>query len=56
MRIQREFLWGVVTGVRKVCWVKWSTVCQPREKGGLGVRDVRVVNEFVGKVEVEGAR
>ncbi|KEH37841.1 transmembrane protein, putative [Medicago truncatula] len=40
VRIQREFLWG---GGKKVNWVKWSTVCQPRAKGGLGVRDMRVV-------------
>jgi len=42
--IQREFLWGGVRGGRKICWVKWRRVCQPRSKGGLGVRDVRLVN------------
>ena len=41
MRIQREFLWG---GGRKINWVRWSLVCKPKEEGGLGVRDVRVVN------------
>ena len=39
--IQREFHWG---GGWKVCWVKWRKVCQPRSKGGLGVRDVKLVN------------
>jgi len=43
-RIQREFLWGGVRGGRKVCWVKWRKVCQPRSNGGLGVRDVKLVN------------
>jgi hypothetical protein len=43
-RIQREFLWGGVGGGRRVCWVKWKKVCQPRSKGGLGVRDVKLVN------------
>jgi hypothetical protein len=43
-RIQREFLWGGVGGARKVCWVKWRKVCQPRNKGGFGVRDVNMVN------------
>jgi len=44
IRIQREFLWGGVRGGRKVSWVKWRKVCQPRGKGGLGVRDVKLVN------------
>jgi hypothetical protein len=43
-RIQREFLWGGARGGRKVCWVKWKKVCQPRGKGGLGVRDVKLMN------------
>jgi hypothetical protein len=43
-RIQREFLWGGVKGGRKLCWVKWKVVCQPKCKGGLGVRDIKAVN------------
>jgi len=31
-------------GRRRLCWVKWSRVCQPRTIGGLGVRDIRLVN------------
>lgn len=44
VRIQREFLWGGVNGGKKVCWVKWATVCLTRDKGGLGIRDMRLVN------------
>jgi hypothetical protein len=43
VRIQREFLWGGVGG-RKIFWVKWSVVCKEKKQGGLGVRDVRIVN------------
>ncbi|KEH24139.1 hypothetical protein MTR_7g104745 [Medicago truncatula] len=43
-QIQREFLWGGVGGGRKVCWVKWNKVCHPRNKGGLGVQNVKLVN------------
>jgi hypothetical protein len=44
VRIQREFLWGGVTGGRKINWIKWETVCQENSNGGLGFRDIRVVN------------
>jgi len=43
VRIQREFLSGGVESGRKINWVRWSLVCKPKEEGGLGVRDVRVV-------------
>ncbi|GAU34029.1 hypothetical protein TSUD_16170 [Trifolium subterraneum] len=44
VRIQREFLWRGVKGGNKIKWVKWSVVCKAKEKGGLGVRDIRLVN------------
>ncbi|KAK2385146.1 hypothetical protein QL285_072415 [Trifolium repens] len=44
VRIQREFLWGGVKGGKRISWVKWSVVCKERRKGGLGVRDIRLVN------------
>jgi hypothetical protein len=39
-RIQREFLWGCKRGSKKISWIKWDTICLPKKKGGLGVRDV----------------
>lgn len=44
VRIQREFLWGGVGGGRKISWVRWKSVCQQKVNGGLGVRDVRILN------------
>ncbi|XP_024639915.1 uncharacterized protein [Medicago truncatula] len=44
VQIQREFLWGGVGVGRKINWVKWSKVSQPKDKGGLGIRDIRLVN------------
>jgi hypothetical protein len=43
-RIQRDFLWGCQGDRKKINWIKWDTICLPKNKGGLGVRDVRVVN------------
>jgi hypothetical protein len=42
--IQRALLWGGVNRRRKISWVKWEVVCQPKTDGGLGVKDVRVMN------------
>jgi len=43
--LQRRFLWGAVrSDQNKICWVKWSKICQPKAKGGLGVRDIKLVN------------
>jgi hypothetical protein len=44
VRIQRDFLWGGVNGKKKISWVKWKLVCQDKRKGGLGVRDLELVN------------
>jgi len=44
VRIQREFLWGGVGGGKKINWVKWETICQHKKNGGLGVKDIRVMN------------
>ncbi|GAU33402.1 hypothetical protein TSUD_20950 [Trifolium subterraneum] len=43
-RIQRNFLWGGGAEDKKMCWVKWAQVCLPKEKGGLGVRDLEMFN------------
>ncbi|MCH80733.1 LINE-1 reverse transcriptase like, partial [Trifolium medium] len=42
--IQRDFLWGGVRGGRKISWVKWDVVCLKKCDGGLGVKDVRIMN------------
>lgn len=33
VRIQREFLWGGMEGGKKINWVSWKVVCQPKEVG-----------------------
>jgi hypothetical protein len=42
--IQRNFLWGGVSKKRSICWVKWEDVCKPKKDGGLGIKDLRLVN------------
>jgi hypothetical protein len=33
-----------VNAGKKISWVSWKSICQPKREGGLGVIDVRVVN------------
>lgn len=43
--LRKDFLWGAGTlVVKKIPWVRWSDICKPKSGGGLGVRDLRVVN------------
>jgi len=40
-RIQNIFLWDWGSGNRKIVWVAWDKVCDLKDKGGLGVIDIR---------------
>lgn len=35
---------GGALGVKKILWVRWSDTCKPKSGGGLGMRDLKVVN------------
>ena len=43
--IQRNFLWGGHHKASKIPWVKWDTVFLPKNKGGLGIKDLSNFNE-----------
>lgn len=36
---------GRFQAASKIPWVRWSEVCKPKSRGGLGVRGLRLVNE-----------
>jgi len=42
--IQRNFLWGWGFEGRKIAWVAREKVCEPWEKGGLGVVNIKDFN------------
>jgi hypothetical protein len=42
--IQMNFLWGGASVKSKIAWVNWFDVCRSKEDGGLGVRNIRLVN------------
>ncbi|MCI04661.1 DUF4283 domain protein [Trifolium medium] len=42
--LQRNFLRSGAREGNKIAWVKWSDVCRPKECGGLGIKNLRLVN------------
>jgi len=42
--IQRQFLWGGSSEGKKIAWVAWRQVCASREMRGLGIKDIKVLN------------
>ena len=43
-RIVRSFWWGQSNGKNKMAWLSWEKMCSPKEKGGLGFRDLKAFN------------
>ena len=44
--IERQFLWGGNLEGKKIAWVAWSQVCASRERGGLGIKDIKALNNI----------
>ena len=44
-KLQRDFLWGGGNLERKVHLIKWEVVCAQKEKGGLGIRKLDLLNK-----------
>ena len=40
-----KFWWGQRGDRRKVHWVKWSKLCRPKNKGGMGFRELQKFND-----------
>lgn len=41
----RDFWWGHLGEPRKVHWVKWDSLCKPKQLGGMGFRVLSKFNE-----------
>jgi hypothetical protein len=44
VKIQRKFFWAGLVQTRRMCWIKWSAICKPKKEGGLGIKDLRLMN------------
>ncbi|XP_061363985.1 uncharacterized protein LOC133307489, partial [Gastrolobium bilobum] len=41
----KNFIWGDLESKRKAHYVAWEVMCQPKDRGGLGIINLRVQNE-----------
>jgi hypothetical protein len=44
-RLIKDFWWGVENGKRKMHWVSWDIMLRPKNKGGIGFKDMRMFNQ-----------
>ncbi|RVX11700.1 LINE-1 retrotransposable element ORF2 protein [Vitis vinifera] len=44
-KLQRDFLWGGGRMERKIHLINWEVVCTQKEKGGLGIRKIDLLNK-----------
>lgn len=40
----RNFWWGQKENERKMAWVSWEKLCNPKSKGGMGFKDLKAFN------------
>ncbi|GAU10423.1 hypothetical protein TSUD_421820 [Trifolium subterraneum] len=44
-KICRDFIWGSTVNQRKCHLVSWEKICRPKEEGGLGFKNLRMLNQ-----------
>ncbi|XP_028193184.1 uncharacterized protein LOC114378756 [Glycine soja] len=50
VKIKCTFLWGGGSDQKKISWIRWEKVCLPKERGGLGIKDINTFNmDLLGK-------
>lgn len=40
-----RFWWDGNDGTRKLCWVSWDDLTEPKAEGGLGFKDIQIFNQ-----------
>lgn len=40
----RKFFWNELTGMSKMHFLKWESICRPKLHGGLGFKNLRKLN------------
>jgi hypothetical protein len=56
VNIQRRLLWGGGSDSKKMCWVSWNRICQPKDRSGLGVKNLELFNNSLAFMQGEVER
>ena len=43
-RMIKQFWWGQANTEKKLAWLSWEKLCMPKDRGGLGFRDLKLFN------------
>ena len=43
-KMMRQYWWGVKNGKKSMAWLNWDKLRLPKNKGGMGFRDMRAFN------------
>lgn len=46
-KLNRDLLWGSNDEHKKVHLVKWDSVCSPKKNGGLGIKNMKCMNQVL---------
>lgn len=44
-KIQKAFLWYGFEEKKRMTLIAWDNVCKPKNKGGLGLRNIKTLNK-----------
>lgn len=44
-KLIRKFWWGQRGDYRKIHWVKWKDMCEPKSEGGMGFKELALFND-----------
>ena len=39
-----KYWWGQTKNEKKIHWINWKKLCNPKEMGGMGFRDIHALN------------
>ena len=39
-----KYWWGQIQNERKIYWINWGKLCKPKDKGGMGFRNIHAFN------------
>ena len=48
-----KYWWGQTQNEKKIHWIKWSKLCNPKDKGAMGFRDSFIQPGHVNKTSME---